>query len=154
MSTKEYLILMAMLICVIFFCFRLSGNQGKGKEVLIGILALAAIILTFGFLLRTPLNIGNVREIHPEVSYRGNLLIIKNNDPVGYYYVKLGLNDGVFKKQLDLGILANEETEVDLLSFSKPDGERFNILKYKPHDISISCQTSDNEYASFYGKFN
>jgi len=100
-------------------------------------------------------------KINPAVRFQGNWLIIKNNDTFSYDYMKIGLNDGTFKKELPFSIPAGEEAKYELSSFTKSDGERFNIFKYSLVDITISCEASKEENkkwvklgkAFYYGRF-
>jgi hypothetical protein len=100
-------------------------------------------------------------KINPMVKFQGNWLIIRNNDNFSYDYVKLGLNDGSFKKELPISIPPGEQVRYELSSFAKSDGERFNIFKYSLVDITISCEVSKEENkkwvklgkAFYYGRF-
>ena len=99
-------------------------------------------------------------QIHPRVKYQGNVLTISNYDNFAYYGVKLGLNNGTFKLDLSMPILAGQEFNCDLSDFVKSDGERFNVFRYKPTSLSVSChviQTDKKDRGSgeafYYGKF-
>jgi len=102
-------------------------------------------------------------QINPTIRYQGNLLIIRNNDTFTYDYIKIKLNDGTFQKDLPLSIPPGEEVRCELSDFVKSDGERFNIFKYKPTNISISCVVSKDLGGGkwerlgntfYYAKFN
>jgi len=105
---------------------------------------------------------GDKIKISPLVRYQGNILYIKNTDSAIYDSVKVEIN-GSFKKVLPLSILPGEETQHELSSFLKDDGERFNVFKYGLVDISISCEASMEiskgkwkslGKAFYYGKFS
>ena len=118
------------------------------------------IIITF-FIACSPGPSEKEIKINPMVKFQGNWLIIKNNDNFSYDYVKVGLNDGSFKKELPFSIPPGEQVRYELSSFSKSDGERFNIFKYSLVDITISCEVSKEENrksvklgkAFYYGRF-
>ncbi len=76
------------------------------------------------------------------IKYQGNSLMIWNNDDFSYDQVKIELNEGKFKREFPLPIPARRHVEYDLSSFTKSDGERFNILKYSLNDIAISCEVT------------
>jgi len=91
-------------------------------------------------------------QINPSVNYQGNLLIIKNNDSFSYDYVKVTLN-GDFKKELPLSIPPGEGGMCELSDLVRPDGERFNIFRYSPTEISISCESPGLGNLFYHGKF-
>jgi hypothetical protein len=99
--------------------------------------------------------------ISPNIRFEGNWLYIKNTNHMSYDAPKIALNDGQFKLDYPMSIPSREEIRINLSSFLKPDGERFNILKYGLVDISISCECSREMggkweklgKAFWYGKF-
>lgn len=100
-------------------------------------------------------------QISPAIRYQGNILYIKNADKVVYDSVKVQIN-GSFKNTLPLSIPCGDEAQYELSSFTKDDGERFNIVKYRLREITITCEVSDlrgNQWvklgrAFYHGNFN
>ncbi len=80
-------------------------------------------------------------DITPSVRYQGNILIITSGSSYETYEsVKIELNDGTFKRTLPFSIPPGGQVKWELSDFTKSDGERFNILKYRPVNITISCE--------------
>ena len=101
-------------------------------------------------------------DLNPSIRYAGSILYIKNNDPFDYNEAKVDLNDGVYRFRVEDSIPAGKEIEINLLQFTKEDGERFNVLTHSIKDISISCKAIkrkdkfDMDYLGrgfYHGKF-
>ncbi len=139
---------------------RLEAQEKLKKEKKSGCLlpGILIIIILMGLLAIFGPNRGSKNkgsdsvQMSPTVTYRGNLLVIKNNDWFGYDSAVVTIN-GTFKKELALSISPNEEATFELSDFTKSDGERFNIFRYSPTEISVSCESPGLGKLFYHGKF-